>query len=100
VSARTKEIGIRAAVGGRSTQILRAILGRVGTVLVAGGAVGVALAVATGPLLSMVVYQASSRDMRILTIAIVTMVLIGLAAAWTPARRALNIDPAITLRDS
>src|SRR5258705_1183026 len=45
VSARTKEIGIRSAVGGRSTPILLAILCRVGTVLGAGRSVGVAMAV-------------------------------------------------------
>ena len=99
VSARGKEIGIRLAVGGRSTQILNAILGRVASVLVIGAAAGVALAIASGPLLSLVVYQASSRDARVLSAAGATMVLIGLAAAWTAARRALRVDPAVTLRD-
>jgi ABC-type antimicrobial peptide transport system permease subunit len=100
VSARRKEIGIRVAVGSGSTQVLGAILGRVGTILVAGGAAGVGLAIATAPLLSMVVYQASSRDARTLIIGAVAMVLIGLTAAWMPARRALKIDPAVTLRES
>jgi predicted permease len=100
VSARTREIGIRVAVGGRSRQVLGAVLGRTGVVLMAGGASGVLLAIAASPLLSMVVYQASSADAVILAAGAGTMVLIGLTAAWAPARRALRIDPAVTLRES
>ena len=80
--------------------VLGAVLGRTGTVLMVGAASGVLLAIAASPLLSMVVYQASSRDPVILVTGAITMVLIGLAAAWTPARRAVRIDPAITLRES
>jgi len=100
VSARTREIGIRMAVGGAASQVLRAVLGRTAIILAAGAASGAGLAFAASPLLAMVVYQASSRDPLILAVAAATMVLIGLAAAWTPARRALKIDPAITLREA
>jgi ABC-type antimicrobial peptide transport system permease subunit len=47
-----------------------------------------------------VVYQASSRDPVVLTGGATLTVLIGLAAAWVPARRALRIDPALTIRES
>jgi ABC-type antimicrobial peptide transport system permease subunit len=50
--------------------------------------------------LALVVYQASSRDPVVLTAGATMMVLIGLAAAWVPARRALRIDPALTIRES
>ena len=100
VSARTREIGIRMAVGGKASQVLRAVLGRTAIILAAGAAAGAVLAFAASPLLAMVVYQASSRDPLILSVAAATMVLIWLAAAWTPARRALRIDPAVTLRES
>ena len=100
VSARTREIGIRVAVGGGASQVLRAVLGRVGIVLAAGATAGAALAFAASPLLAMVVYQASSRDPLILSAAAATMVLIGLTAAWAPAHRALRIDPAVTLRET
>jgi predicted permease len=100
VSARTREIGIRVAVGGAASQVLRAVLGRVGIVLATGAAVGAVLAFAASPLLAMVVHQASSRDPLVLAAAAALMGLIGLTAAWAPARRALSVDPAITLRES
>ena len=100
VSARSREISIRVAVGGRSRQILAAVLGRAGIVLGIGAGIGVLLAIAANPLLTMVVYQASSRDPLILGAGAGMMVLIGLIAVWTPALRALRIDPAATLRES
>lgn len=100
VSARRREVGLRVAVGGRPRQVLGAVLGRVGIMLTGGDAAGVALAIAAGPLLSMVVYQASSRDPLILAAGAGLMVVIGLAAAWAPAHRALRIDPAVTLRET
>ena len=98
VSARTREIGIRVAVGGTASQVLRAVLGRTGIVLTAGATVGAILAIAASPLLATVVYQASSRDPLILLVAAGTMVLIGLSAAWVPARRAMRVDPVVALR--
>jgi ABC-type antimicrobial peptide transport system permease subunit len=76
------------------------VLGRAGTVLGIGAGIGVLLAIAANPLLTMVVYQASSRDPLILGAGAGMMVLIGLIAVWTPALRALRIDPATTLRES
>ena len=98
VSARTREIGIRVAVGGATSQVLRAALGRTGIVLTAGATIGAILAIAASPLLAMVVYHASSRDPLILLVAAGTMVLIGLSAAWVPARRAMRIDPVVAHR--
>jgi predicted permease len=100
VSARTREIGIRVAVGGATSQVLRAVLGHTAIILSTGAAVGAVLAFAASPLLAMVVYQASSRDPLILVCGAGMMSLIGLIATWTPARRASKIDPAITLRES
>jgi predicted permease len=99
VSARTREIGIRVAVGARSGHVLRTVLGRTGVVLIAAGGAGVLLASAASSALALVVYQASSRDPRVLVTGATMIVLIGLAAAWIPARRALRIDPALTVRE-
>jgi predicted permease len=100
VSARTREIGIRIAVGARARHVLRSVLGRTGLLLITAGSAGVVLASAASSALALVVYQASSRDPVVLTAGATMMVLIGLAAAWVPARRALRIDPALTIRES
>jgi ABC-type lipoprotein release transport system permease subunit len=54
---------------------------------------------AVSQLLTAVVYHASPRDPVVTTGVAVTMMLVGLGAAWVPARRALSIDPAQTLRE-
>ena len=99
VSARVREIGIRVAIGARPYHVLRSILGRTAVILCAGAAAGVAAGLAVGELLTAVVYHASPRDPVVVTGVAVTMTLVGLGAAWVPARRALSIDPARTLRD-
>jgi hypothetical protein len=98
VSRRTREIGIRVAVGARPWQVLRFVLGRIAVLLAAGSAVGLGLGLAASRVLSSIVYQASPRDPLILVAAALTMLSIGLAAASSPARRALDVDPVAALR--
>lgn len=100
VSARVREIGIRLAIGARSFDVLRSILGRTAVILLAGASAGIAAGMAVSKLLTAVVYNATSADPVVLVATAGTIALIGLAAAWLPARRALGIDPAQTLRDS
>lgn len=99
VSARVREIGIRLAIGARSHDVLRSILGRTAVILAAGACAGIAAGIAVSQLLTAVVYHASPGDPVILIAAAGTMAFVGLGAAWVPARRALAIDPAQTLRD-
>jgi ABC-type antimicrobial peptide transport system permease subunit len=68
-------------------------------VLVAAGAVvGLVLGMAGAGVLASVVYQASSRDPWVIGAAVLSMAVVGLAAASGPARRALRIDPMQALR--
>ena len=99
VSARVREIGIRLAVGARSFDVLRSILGRTAVILAAGACVGIAAGMAVSQLLTAVVYHASPGDPVVSIAAAGTMTLVGLGAAWVPARRALTVDPAQTLRE-
>jgi predicted permease len=99
VSARVREIGIRVAIGARAREVLRSILGRTTIVLSAGACVGIVAGMAASQLLTAVVYHASPGDPVVMVAAAATMVLVGLGAAWVPARRALSIDPARTLRE-
>jgi predicted permease len=99
VSKRLRELGIRIALGAQRKQVLRAALGRVFWLLAAGSAAGLLLGVAATKLLSYIVYQASPRDPMLLAGAVCTMLLLGILAAWIPARRALAADPLVLLRE-
>ena len=99
VSARVREIGIRVAIGAQSRDVLRSILGRATIILGAGACVGIAAGMAASQLLTAIVYHASSADPVVLVAAAGTMMLVGAGAAWLPARKALAIDPARTLRE-
>jgi predicted permease len=99
VSKRLRELGIRVAMGAHRVQVLRAALSRPVKLLLAGSAIGLALGVLASRLLAVVVYQASPRDPLVLAVALALMVLVGVAATWIPAQRALRVNPAQLLRE-
>jgi hypothetical protein len=99
VSKRMREIGIRMALGAKRKGILRAALGRPFVLLSVGSATGLALGLMATKVLSYIVYQAGPRDPLVLVGVVVTMLALGLVAAWIPAQRALSVDPVILLRD-
>ncbi len=99
VSKRLHELGIRVALGANQRQILRTALGRAFRLLAIGSAAGLGLGVLATRVLSFIVYQATPKDPTVLGGVIATMTLLGMIAAWIPARRALAVDPLKLLRD-
>jgi predicted permease len=99
VSKRLRELGIRVALGARRRQVLRAALGRAFVLLWVGSLAGLALGVLASKVLSYIVYQAAPGDPLVLGGVGLTMLLLGLIAAWIPAQRALAVDPMILLRE-
>jgi predicted permease len=99
VSKRMRELGIRVALGARRKQVLRAALGRAFVVLSVGSLTGLVLGVLASKLLSYIVYQAAPKDPLVLGGVVLSMLLIGLMAAWIPAQKALAVDPMILLRE-
>ena len=98
VARRTREIGIRMALGAESKTVLWMIL-REGLVMVAAGVVlGFLLALATGKIVSAILFQVSSTDPFAFTIAPVVLMSAALLATWLPARRATKISPMAALR--
>jgi predicted permease len=98
VASRTRELGIRAALGARPRALLRLVLAR-GVALVASGiAIGVAASLAFTHLLQALLYETAAHDP--LTFTAVPAILAGVAllAAYVPARRSTRVDPATTLR--
>jgi macrolide transport system ATP-binding/permease protein len=99
VSRRLRELGTRIALGAQRKQVLLPALGGVFRLLLAGSTVGLLLGLAATKLLSFIVYQATPRDPVVLGGVILTMLLVGLVAAWIPAQRALGADPLMLLRE-
>jgi ABC-type antimicrobial peptide transport system permease subunit len=86
-------------MGAQRTQLMRSALERPLVLLVSGSAAGMLLGVIASQLLAKIVYEATPRDPLVLGGATVTMALLGLAATWIPAHRALAVDPAGLLRE-
>ena len=99
VSKRLRELGIRVALGARQQEVLQAALGRALLLLGAGSGAGLVLGLLATKVLSAIVYQATPKDPVVLGGVVLTMMLLGLVAAWIPARRALAVDPMVLLRD-
>ena len=99
VSKRLREFGIRIALGAQRKEVLRAALGRASRLLAIGSAAGLLLGIMATRVLSLIVYQATPRDPLVLAGVVLAMLMLGLAATWIPAQRALSADPLILLRD-
>ncbi len=99
VSKRLRELGIRLALGARRKQVLRSALGRAFVLLSTGSVAGLALGLLATKVLSFIVYQASPNDPLVLGGVVFTMLVLGLAAAWIPAQKALAVNPILLLRE-
>ncbi len=99
VSKRLRELGIRVALGAGRREVLRASLGRAFRLLAVGSVAGLVLGTLATRVLSFIVYQATPKDPLVLGGVSMTMLLLGMIAAWIPARRALAVDPLILLRE-
>ncbi|HEY0702154.1 MAG TPA: ABC transporter permease [Candidatus Acidoferrales bacterium] len=99
VSMRMREFGIRIALGAQNKEVLRAALGRTFRMLALGSVAGLLLGLAASKVLAFIVYQATPRDPVVLVGVLVTMLAVGLLAAWIPARRALATNPLMLMRE-
>ena len=98
VARRTREIGIRMALGARAEDVLR-LVGRRGLILTTAGTVlGVAGALALTRLLSSWLYEVDPTDPSTFVVVSGFLVIVALLACFVPARRATKVDPMATLR--
>jgi predicted permease len=98
VSRRTREIGIRMAVGARPGDMVRMVLGQGLTFTAVGVVVGIILAMPAGTFLKTFAVGASVQDPEILLSVTGILTAVMIAACWIPARRASRIDPTRALR--
>ena len=98
LARRTKEFGIRIALGARSSQVFGFVLREVLALLVAGLLIGIPLVLGGTRFAASQLYGIGARDPRMIVAAAVVLALIALLAGFVPARRATRVDPMISLR--
>ncbi len=98
VSQRTREIGVRMALGARPVDVLRMVLEEGLRLVAAGVVLGVAAALMLTKLLEGMVYGVKVRDPLIFAMVNLLLVVVSLAACYIPARRATRVDPLVALR--
>lgn len=98
VSRRTREIGVRIALGAAPRDVVRLIVGRAAGLIVLGLVIGGAGALGVGQLLKSQLYGISPRDPVTFLGITFLLALVGLFATWWPARRAARVDPVVALR--
>jgi predicted permease len=98
VSQRTREIGIRVALGARQTDITRTVVGRGLAVVAIGVAIGLAGSFGAARLMSGLLFETGGRDLALLAIVSSALLITALVAQLLPARRAARVDPMVCLR--
>ena len=98
VSRRTREIGVRMALGAQRASMLWMVLQDAAVLLVSGITIGTICALASSSVLQTMLYGIGARDSKIIGSVCLAIALVGLVAAYLPARRAAKVDPMVALR--
>jgi putative ABC transport system permease protein len=98
VAQRTREIGVRMALGAARADILRLIIGRVFAIALTGIVLGVVLAIPSMRLLTALLYQVTPGDPFVFGLLAFVLLAVAVLAGYVPARRASHLDPLTTLR--
>lgn len=98
VAQRTREIGVRMALGADASRVRRLVMRQVGAMMLIGGVIGVAAALGLGRAARSMLYELDGHDPAAIAIAVVLLSVVALAAGFVPARRAALVDPMSALR--
>ncbi len=99
VRARQTEIGLRMALGAAPSSIVRLVFQHVGVLMAAGLAFGLAGSIWAARFVKTLLFHVEASDQATFAGAVVVLVVVGVLAAWIPARRAARLDPAMVLRE-
>jgi len=98
VAQRTREIGLRMALGASSTDVLRMVLSHGGKLATVGVLIGLCASLALTRLMDAMLYGVSPTDPPTFITVAFLLTLVALAACYIPARRAMRVDPMEALR--
>jgi len=98
VTVRTREIGIRVAMGARPPDVIGLVIGQGLRVTAAGIAIGLVLSTLTSRLLATLLQGVSPMDALTWSAAVAVWIVVAVLACWLPARRAARVEPVIALR--
>jgi len=98
VSQSTRELGLRMALGARTSELFRLVISRGLTLTIGGIFLGAAAALGLTRLLGYLLYKVSPRDPRAFASAFVVLTIVSLIACFLPAWRATRVDPMVALR--
>jgi len=98
VSRRTREIGIRMAIGASHADVMRLVLGKGLTLVLIGTWIGLLLGFAVERMIDSMLFATGGVDVVSYAIVVPLMLAVTVLAAWLPARRALRIEPTVALR--
>jgi predicted permease len=98
VVQRTREIGIRMALGAKETHVRSLIFREMGIMVLAGAALGLPLAYGLARLGESMLFGVHARDVSVYSVALALIAVIALAACYVPTRRATRVDPIVALR--
>jgi putative ABC transport system permease protein len=98
VAQRTREIGIRMAMGARRSDVLRLVLTQSILPAATGVFLGLSVALALTRLMASLLFGLTATDPATFAVVALLLILVALAAAYMPARRATQVDPLVALR--
>ena len=95
---RTREIGVRMALGARRSDVLRLVMRQTVVVVTMGAGIGIGLALAASRLIRSLLFGVAPSDPLAIGSAVAVLIVVALAASYLPARRASQLDPTQALR--
>jgi ABC-type antimicrobial peptide transport system permease subunit len=98
VSRRTREIGIRMALGAERRGVLKLVVGQGIVLTICGAVVGIAAALGVTRYLNSMLYDLHANDPATIVAVVILLTLVAVVACYIPARRALRVDPVVALR--
>jgi ABC-type antimicrobial peptide transport system permease subunit len=98
VSRRTRELGIRVALGASPRSIVRLVVNETAWLLAFGIGAGIPCAYLLSRGMASLLFEVTPGDMRSLAVAVGALIIVAAMSAWLPARRAARVDPLVALR--
>jgi predicted permease len=98
VARRTRELGIRVALGAHHRDLSRLVIGQGILLALIGAAIGIAAAIGVTRFMSAMLYDVSANDPLTMVAVAALLILVAFAACYIPARRAMKVDPMVALR--